>query len=212
MWIHIQAGKAITCPATCPTHVFETVIAPCFAVEPAARPVFSVLHQLLRELAGSAAVAAGFVGAALGPLSSAMVKPTVMLDLSINDTSYILPSSDVAPATLQSDQQLRMQYLSQQPSYLFTGPPSSQPVSLSYLQRTQAPLFKEDTAKVQFSALPKPALSAAQSTKFANYLKGLPPAEANIGMFQNPLYTRKQERPRGNSLMLNTPLYSDEHT
>jgi serine/threonine protein kinase len=48
VWIHVQAGKAIACPATCPSYVFDMVIAPCFAENPAERPSFVALSKILQ--------------------------------------------------------------------------------------------------------------------------------------------------------------------
>jgi serine/threonine protein kinase len=239
VWIHIQNGKAIDCPVSCPMQVFQAVISPCFAVGPAVRPSFSVLHQSLRSLADNAAASSAvFAGAAAVSSNPPLANPTGILDLTSNGAGYILPTAAAATAAAaaaaaaatttsttattaeaRAEQQLRLQYLSEQPPSLFSNAPSqphSQQVSLSYLQQSQAPLFKEAEGKLPPDGVQFPALSTAQSAakktpKFANYPQGLPP-NLDVGMFQNPLYTFQTHQPRDDaSMLLNMPVYPDEH-
>ena len=70
VWLFVQSGRGIACPASCPIEVYARLIAPCFLAEPSARPTFAQIgRRLLRfseqppeiEMARNNSTAAGDV-------------------------------------------------------------------------------------------------------------------------------------------------------
>jgi serine/threonine protein kinase len=231
VWIHIQTGKAIACPVTCPAYVFDIVIAPCFNVEPALRPSFEELHQSLRSLVDPAA-SASVVFTGMAPLSpnsvlESFAGPSVILNSANISTNYILPSAGEAPVTTEDErQQPSFPYLSKQPLLLFNTLPQSQPQPQPQLQPQQVSFSNVEQAKesggelqadeILFPKLDELTRSASRSSAkklftFANYPLVLQPNAAGIRMFQNPMYAFPPERSSAEGALLNTPVYPYEH-
>ncbi len=93
MITRLEAGISIDKPETCPPEVFDTVLVPCFAVNPVKRPTFKALVRVLRpSVAGNFSVEFS---------SDSLPRKTVPLaeDMVLNSTGISLAPLGPGPPT-----------------------------------------------------------------------------------------------------------------
>ena len=206
--MHLQAGKAIACPTTCPAYVFDMVIAPCFAETPAERPPFTTLQRFIRSLTDPIDrtgyhAAAGQLYAPMGFLSS---------HGSLNSNG---PAKPVMPQfSTDSDASLSSlpgveKYLQEQNESLSARPRNTYSVSFQFAgfalpQSASTGVISPSGQRIDRNSRP-----ASIKGNAVNIPYSLPPV---TGMFLNPLFTGTVSDPDVDAgLSLHSPaLMSDD--